>query len=490
MGRLMVIIGRDTERNLLNKIYLSKEAELLAVHGRRRVGKTYLIKHYFQSKQCIYFQITGIKNAKSSIQLERYTRVLSDVFYPGLSLKTPSTWMNAFEDLTQAIAKIPVTKKIVLFFDELPWLASRKSGVLQALEYFWNRYWVDDKRLKLVVCGSSSSWIIDKIIKNRAGLHNRVTRKLRLMPLNLSASKQFLAHLDVCLTQKQLLKLYMATGGIPYYLKQIEKTLSVDQNINQLFFNTDGLFFDEFEEVFASLFDNADSHKELVEIISRAQEGISRNELEKQNKSTGVGGYLTKRLNDLESAGFISSYIPFQHKRRGTFYRISDEYCYFYLKWVQPIKSQLKRENKTQYWLNVVNTPSYHSWSGYAFENICYKHINHIRSALSLPSSSLASPWRYSPTKESNGNGAQIDLLFDRPDNAITICEIKYTDKPFVTTKTYAEVLATKVEVFQKITKTQKQTFLSLISVNGIKKNKYTDSLVTQVLQLEDLFDG
>lgn len=483
------VIGREPEKRVLNTIYSSKEAELVAVYGRRRVGKTYLIKHYFQVKKCVYFHITGIKKGALNVQLDRYTKVLGDVFYPDVSIKTPATWMAAFDELSKAINKLPKSKKVVLFFDELPWLANRRSGVLQALEYFWNRYWVDDKRLKLILCGSSSSWMINKIIKNRGGLHNRVTRKIRLLPLTLEESRVFLEHQGIKLSQRQLLKLYMAIGGIPYYLKQIVKSHSPDQNINQLFFNSDGLFFDEFDEVFFSLFDEADSYKELVKIISQSKDGILRNDLEKKNKLTGKGGYLTKRLDDLEAAGFVTGYVPFEHKRRGICYRISDEYCYFYLKWIEPIKAQLKQEADTQYWLSVVNTPSYYTWAGYAFENLCYKHIGQIRKALNIPLSALGSPWRYSPTKKDTQDaGAQIDLLFDRRDGAITLCEIKYTEKQFIINKQYADILMKKKTVFQKITRTKKQIFMAMVSASGVNKNKYADELIDGVVILDDLF--
>lgn len=468
---------------------MTQQAELVAVYGRRRVGKTFLIKNYFQAKKCVYFQITGIKNGALSGQLERFSIVLSEIFYPGVPLKTSPTWMDAFDQLTAAINKLPKSKKVVLFFDELPWLASRKSGVLQALEYFWNRYWVDDKRIKLILCGSSSSWMINRIVKNKGGLHNRVTKRMRLMAFSLSESEHFLSHLGIKLSQRLLLKLYMAIGGIPYYLKQIEKQYSVDQNINKLFFNVNGLFFDEFNEVFSSLFEESDSYKELITIIAKSKHGVLRNDLEKKNKLTGKGGYLTKRLDDLEVSGFIASYIPFEHKRRGTYYKVIDEYSLFYLKWVEPIKAQLKHEIDAHYWHSIANTPAYYNWTGYAFENICYKHIGQIKKALNIPLSALGSPWHYCPLKDSKSIGAQIDLLFDRPDNAISLCEIKYTDKQFIIDKTYANNLKNKISVFQQVTRTKKQIFLTMISVSGIKRNKYTNEMLSGVVTLCDLFD-
>ena len=323
--------------------------------------------------------------------------------------------MDAFEELTNAIKKSPKNRnrKIVLFFDELPWMATRKSGVISALEYFWNRYWVDDPRIKLIVCGSAASWIIKKIIKNRGGLHNRVTRKIRLIPFNLHETFLFLKHIGYQCNRQQALKLYMVMGGIPFYLKQIKKNYSVDQNIDKLFFNSNGLLFDEFDEVFSSLFDHSDQYRELITLIASYKDGVSRSTLEEKNKLTGAGGRLTRRLEDLENAGFISHYIPFGHKKLGVFSRINDEYCYFYLKWIKAIKHILKQDRTTKFWKKIINTPEYFNWMGYVFENSCYKHIPQIKKALSLDDSSLFSPWRYIPRKGSQESGSQIDLLFD-----------------------------------------------------------------------------
>lgn len=457
--------------------------------SRRRVGKTFLIKNFFQEKKCIYFQTTGIYKGSLTTQLERFTKELGETFYQGASIKTATSWMDAFEALTQALKQVPKNKKIVIFLDELPWMATRKSNVISALEYFWNRHWVDDARIKLTVCGSSASWIIKKIIKNRGGLHNRVTRKIKLLPFNLHDTFLFLKKNDYPCNYQQTLKLYMVMGGVPFYLKQIKKKHSVDQNIDQLFFNPNGLLFDEFDEVFSSLFENSDQHKELITVIASHKDGISRSDLEAKSKLTGRGGRLTKRLEDLENAGFITSYIPFGHKKLGVFYKLSDEYCYFYLKWIESIKNELKQNKVTRYWQNITNTPEYFNWMGYVFENVCYKHLPQIKKTLGLEQFHLASPWRYVPKKGSNEQGTQIDLLLDRDDNAITIFEIKYTDSPYAIDKHYYEKLKQKINVFKKITRTNKQLFLVIISANGMKNTIYSEDIVNGVVTSDDLFE-
>lgn len=482
------IVGRKSELKELEEIFLSGCAEFTAVYGRRRVGKTFLIKTFFQSKKCVYFQMTGIYRGTIDKQLLRFSKELGTAFYNGAAMKVPSDWMEAFDQLFSAIKLVEKTKKVILFFDELPWMATRKSGVVSALEYFWNRHWSDDKRVKLIVCGSAASWMIKKIVRNRGGLHNRVTRKIRLLPFSLRETYQFLQKRQLKFTKEQALKIYMIMGGIPFYLMQLKKSSSIDQNISKLFFDPNGFLFDEFDDIFSSLFDNSEQYEEIITLISKNHDGLSRKELEKKNKLTGKGGRLTKRLENLENAGFIKTYMPFGHKKLGLFYRISDPYCYFYTRWIKPIKNKLQQDYTSSYWKNIINTPEYYSWMGYAFESVCYQHLREIKTALFLEESCMASPWRYAPKKGSIESGAQIDLLFDRNDDAITICEIKYTDHPFLIDKDYSQRLKKKIDVFQKITRTKNQLFLVMLSVSGLKKNMYSEELISNIITIDDLF--
>jgi AAA+ ATPase superfamily predicted ATPase len=483
------IIGRYAEKIVLDEAFNSNKAELIAVYGRRRVGKTYLIKNHLQSKASTYFQMVGIYKGALEKQLYRFSKELGETFYRGASIKPTANWMEAFEELRHAIKQLTTKKKIVLFFDELPWMATKKSGVISALEYFWNRYWVNDKRIKLIVCGSAASWIIKKIIKNKGGLHNRVTHKIRLLPFKLYETHLYLKHIGYQCNYHQTVKLYMSIGGIPFYLNQVKKRFSVDQNIDNLLFNSNSVLFDEFNEVFSSLFDNSEQYKEIVTLVSSYRDGIQRSKLDEENKLTGKGGRLTKRLEDLEYAGFITSYVPYGHKKNGVFYRVTDEYCYFYLKWIEPIKNKLKQNPSIKYWKEVINTPGYFNWLGYIFENICYKHNFQIKKALKINENSLASSWRYVPRKGSSEKGAQIDLLLERDDDAISICEIKYTDDAFLIDKEYLNKLKQKIDVFKRVTRTSKQIFLSIISANGLKQSKYNENLVDSIVKLEDFFE-
>lgn len=484
-----VIVGRHKERQELEFAYNSNDAEFIAVYGRRRVGKTYLIKNHYKQKACIFFHVTGIKDAQRKIQLKQFSKILGETFYNNAAMKVSENWMIALEELTKAIKAISQEQKIVLFFDEFPWMAGRKSGLLQALDYFWNRYWVDIPKINLIICGSSSSWIINKIVKNKGGLHNRITKKIVLKPFDLQETEEFLNHRGVKLNKMQILQIYMAMGGVPHYLKHITKGLTAAQNINKLCFNKNGLLFNEFGEVFSSLFEDHEAYKEIVTIINSVRNGISRLQIEKNNKLTGKGGRLTQRLVDLEDSGFISSFIPLGHKRRGIYYRVSDEFCCFYLAWIQEEQKTLAKEDvHTEYWAMQVGTPKYNNWLGYAFESVCYKHLMNIRQALGINCKAKIGTWRCQSRKGDQNKGAQIDLLFDRDDGAITVCEIKYSEKPFIIDKEYYYNLLNKIKVYKKETGSKKQVFVAMISVDGIKKTIYSEEIVTETVTLNDFF--
>lgn len=483
-------IGRKEEINILQQLYSSDKAEFLALYGRRRVGKTLLIRHFFQNKPCPFFNVTGTKDGFFNEQLTHFKEQISKIFYNDIPLTTPGTWDEAFRLLTVTIEKLKV-KKIILFFDEIPWMATKKSGFLQSLDYYWNQHWSSDARIKLIICGSSASWIINKIINNRGGLHNRITQRIYLQPFNLLETKAYINSLGISLKDQQILLIYMVTGGVAYYLANIKRGMSAAQIIENLAFSEKGVLFNEFDNLFSALFDNAEIYIQFVKAIGNHQYGIGQRELLKSLGKALMGSGGIKRLEELEHAGFIISLTPIYHKRQGVYYRLIDEYVLFYLRWIKPLKKSLQRKSLEKgSWQSIQKTPSWYNWLGYAFETVCYKHISVIKKALSLPPDALANSWRYVPKKGETNKGAQIDLLFDRSDDAITICEIKYTDEPFVLTKEYVLALKQKLQVFKEQTKTKKQLFLAIISANGIKNNYYAEDFITGIVTLEDFFNG
>ncbi len=483
------LVGRDEEISTLQRLLDSNKPEFLALYGRRRVGKTYLIRQFFEKKEVIFFNVTGSKKGSRLNQLKHFTQQIGKVFYGGVSLAVPKSWDDAFDVLTEAINKQEKNKKIILFFDELPWMATKKSMLLQGLDYYWNQFWSNDQRVKLIICGSSASWIIHKVINNKGGLHNRITRKIFLEPFTLSETRKFLENQKIQLNNQQILMIYMVTGGVPYYLSYIEKGWSAAQIIEKLAFTQKSVLLEEFDNLFSSLFDHSEIYIQLIKVIANRRYGIGQRELLQNIGTAAMGSMGINALRELEETGFIISFIPHFHKRQGIYYRLIDEYTYFYLKWIEPIKNTLQRKSLDKgNWQAIQKTPEWHNWLGYAFEAVCYKHISVIRKALSISPDAVANSWRYVPRKDEKWRGAQIDLLFERKDDAITLCEIKYSDEPFTITKEYVEKLKRKINVFKEQTRTKKQLFLAFISANGLKNNYYSEEMVNGIVTLDDFF--
>lgn len=482
------IVARKKELEILDDIKTSNKAEFVAVYGRRRIGKTYLIRNFFHSTSCVFFHVTGLQKGSLHEQLEEFSLQIGATFYQGASITPKKRWRDAFENLTQAINTLSKNKKIVLFLDELPWMATPRSGILTALELYWNRYWVFDSRIKLIICGSSTSWVIEKIINNKGGLHNRITRTIHLKPFSLHETENFLKTNQIHLNHRQILDLYIVLGGVPLYWSFIRKGNSAHQSIDELCFLSNGALVHEFKRLFASLFEDPKPYTDLIRIISEHRYGIGQANLIAESKLP-AGGNTTHRLQQLEEAGFITSLIPYGHKDKGIYYVIDDEYCLFYLYWIEPnLKMVSKKALNKGFWLSLAQKPSWKSWSGIAFEAICYKHIDQIRLALGLDPGSIAGTWRYTPRSQPNQEGVQIDLLFDRPDGAITICEIKCSDTPFSIDKAYSQVLLKKLEVFRTQTRTKKQLFLAMITTFGLRTTIYSEELITNQVTIEDLF--
>ncbi len=485
------IIGRTNEVSKLERLFRSNKSEFLAIYGRRRVGKTFLIKRYFEKQDCVFFVVSGQHKGTLREQLANFTRAIEKAFYKAgtTTLKEPTSWVSAFEVLNNLIKEYAKNRKIILFMDELPWLVTKKSRLLEALDYYWNNEWVDQGKIKLIVCGSAASWMIKKIVHNKAGLHNRLTKIIALEPFDLRDTKNFLHQKGIKLNNSQIAAIYMVTGGIPMYLNHIEKGFSSSQNIDKLCFTKNGLLFDEFDKLFSSLFERSEIHEELIRIIAKSHKGIKQADLLKKAKLAPSGGRTKHYLEELEAAGFIISFIPYQHKKRGVYYQVIDEFTLFYLYWIEPSLKTVRKLDKTSgYWASKTKTPKWQVWAGYAFEAMCYNHIAQIRKKLKIEAGAEVGTWRYMPEFNSEEKGVQIDLLFDRDDDVVTLCEIKYTKNPFIIDKIYYQNLLNKEETFRKVTRTKKQIFTAIISANGLKKTIYSEEIVTELVMLDDLF--
>lgn len=481
----MQIIGREEELIVLKEVYEAFEPHFLAVYGRRRIGKTFLISEFFKDKG-VYFEITGMKKGKLAEQLFQFAFEFSRIFKNGNKIETPKSWISAFQILQEAIEKTQ-NEKIVLFFDEAPWLASPKSGFLSALEHFWNRYLSKNPQIILVVCGSSASWIIKKIIYNKGGLYNRVTRKLRLLPFSLKESELYLKSRHIELDRKQITDLYMAFGGIPKYLSYVKRGHSVAQIISTSCFSDKGSLYEEFSALYSSLFENSEKHIAIVEALSEVHTGLTKNELLKRT-ALYSGGTSSKTIQELIDAGFIMYIPPFGEKKVDGKYRLCDEYSLFYLFWIKKnIRTNLESGNG-EFWMKKQGTAEWYNWSGYAFESLCLKHITSIKKNLGISGvETIASGW-WTPLKNKEEQGAQIDLVIDREDKCINLCEIKYSDSEFLITKSYVTNLKNKKSIFREKTKTKKALFTTFITPYGVKKNPYAVEYVDKELTLDDLF--
>ncbi|MBC7867620.1 MAG: AAA family ATPase [Gloeobacteraceae cyanobacterium ES-bin-316] len=471
-----IIIGREQEQQILGEILNTKAADMLAITGRRRVGKTYLVRSYFAG--CIHFEMNGILNATTQQQLHNFDIAFNNFSEKKSRKRAPaSNWLEAFHRLAQYLESLKTKKKLVVFIDELPWLDTHRSGVLPAFDWFWNS-WAVKKNILVIICGSASSWMTSKIINNRGGLHNRVTKRIHLQPFNLSETEAYLNHINVHIARYQVLQLYMALGGIPHYLKEVKRGQSATQNINRICFEKTGLLVNEFDNLYNALFVNARQHIGIIQALASKNKGLSRAEILTATKLAD-GGSFSKLLIELEQSDFISAYLPFNKLKKETIYRLTDEYSLFYLKFM--------RGKKNINWLQLAATPSYKAWSGYAFENICMKHIEKIKQALGIAAVYTEVSSIYYKG-DAAGKGAQIDMLIDRQDSVINACEAKFSDKPFTITKAYADDLRKKLAVFQQKTGTRKTLFLTFITPYGLVQNQHSIDFVQQEVAADNLF--
>ena len=470
-------IGRKSEIEILEKIKNSNRAEFVAIYGRRRVGKTYLIKQFFEENFTFY--LTGMADATNSLQIGNFISAYRQ-FSNLENSEFPKDWFEAF-GLLRKLIDSKGSELSVVFLDEMPWLDTPRSNFVMALEHFWNSYGSSKTNFKLVTCGSAASWMINKLINNHGGLHNRVTKRLHIQPFTLKETELFFQSKNIPLEHYQIAELYLTLGGIPFYLEEIENGLSVAQNIDKLFFSTTGLLKNEYQNLFKSLFKDAESHEAIINALATKSKGLLRDEIIKLAKISN-GGNTSKVLEELEYSGFIRRFQPFNGKLRNSLYQIIDPFVLFYHQFMKDSKAEGEG-----IWISLANSPNYRTWSGYAFENICLLHISAIKRALGINGIySENSAWR-SNNKEEN---AQIDLLIDRKDNVISVCEMKFSNEEFIITKDYAEKLRKKLSVFRSESKSKKSLFLTFITTYGVQKNTHFLSLVQNSLTLEDLFYG
>ena len=454
----------------------SKESQFCAIYGRRRVGKTFLVKQTFEGQ--FAFVHTGLNDATKEEQLWEFRESLRSAGMKHCRL--PKTWFEAFHLLEQHLSTLPQKKKIV-FIDELPWLDTPKSRFVSALEHFWNGWANMRNDIVLIVCGSATSWIISKIVRNYGGLHNRLTRQICLRPFSLKECEQYAQKQSLQMSRQNIVETYMVLGGVPYYWSLLKPNLSSAQNIDQLFFAKHGLLRDEFKALYASLFRSPQPYIDIVTALGTKKVGMTFDEITAAIPAN-LGGKLSEKLEELEQCDFIRSYTALGKKKKDTRYQLIDNFTLFHFKFIAN-----QSVDNEQFWTSSIGKPKYNTWCGLAFERVCLLHTRQILVALGISGiSSGIFSWTYRP-KDKSEEGAQVDLLIDRSDNVINLCEIKFSKGPFVLTKQYDAKLRRKTGIFIDSTKTRKAVWPTMITSYGMVRNAYSNGILHQ-LTMEDLF--
>lgn len=472
-----MIIGRIAEQKELLRAYNSDYSEFVAVTGRRRIGKTFLIRETFNYN--FTFQHSGLANQKNRAQLKEFRQSL--VKYGLKKCRVPSDWSDAFFLLSELIDQYKDDKKKVIFIDELPWMDTPRSNFVSSLEHFWNGYASARKDILLIICGSATSWIINNIFKNHGGLHNRVTYRINLAPFTLYECEQYAKSLKLDINRYALLECYMVMGGVPFYWSLLERGLSVSQNIDALFFSSEGKLHHEYNELYRSLFKNPEPYLKVVSTLGTKRSGMTREEIILEG-NTSNNGQLTRVLEELEACGFIRKYDYQGSRHSKSIFQLIDNYTLFYYKFLHD-KSGLD-EN---FWTINTNTPLRNSWEGLAFERVCFGHIKQIKQALGISGvSTKIYSWQVRDDSVA-GKGAQIDMIIERADQVINLCEMKFSSSEFTMVKSYDESLRHKYARFRETQNNRKAIHLTLITPYGLTENIYQYSF-QKVITADDLF--
>lgn len=470
-----MFIGRDKEIQELMRAFNSPQAEFVAVYGRRRIGKTYLIRHTFKDK--ITFACSGQASGKMADQLFGWHSSLKDAGL--LTDNRPKSWLEAFEMLKELI-KSSKSKKKVIFIDEMPWLNTPKAGFVNALEFFWNGWASGRDDVLLIVCGSATSWIVNKLFKNHGGLHNRVTSRISLEPFTLNECEKYIIARGFTLSRYDILELYMVLGGVPFYWSLLETGKSVAQNIDNMFFESNGKLRYEFNELYHSLFKSPEHYIAIVKALGNNKAGLNREELIKKSKMPS-SGTISTILSDLEHCGFIKV-IPIYGNKNGAIYQLIDNFTLFFFKFISK-----NVNNDEKFWSHNYLSPVRSAWVGLAFERVCFQHIRQIKQALGIAGvvANIFS-WRtgLSPQGES---GAQIDMLIDRADNMVNICDMKFSNQEYVVTNEDINNLRHKALRFSQSRGKNKSINLTLITVVGLAHTAHWGE-IQNVITASDLF--
>lgn len=470
------MVGRAKERKRLVAALESAYSEFVAVYGRRRVGKTFLIRETFGYS--FTFQHTGVANGTLAEQLAQFRSAIRESGYE--DCPPLRSWFDAFDALKKVVAASKEAKK-VLFIDELPFMDVVGSRLVPALEHFWNAWASARRDVLLIVCGSATSWVLNHVVHSRGGLHGRVTERIRLMPFTLSECREYAGALGLEMTDFQIAELYMVLGGIPYYWKYLDRSMSPAQNIDEMFFAGSDKLENEFFELYSSLFKKKEAYMRIVSALGMKRGGLGRAEIASAAKVSD-SGTLTKYLDELEQCGFIRRYVLPGRRKKGAIFQLMDNFTLFHFRFIadNPMHDRHR-------WTSSLGTPAHSTWEGLAFERLCLWHVEEIKRALQIGGVLTNTfGWKH-PADADGGRGAQIDMLIDRADGVVNICEMKFCDGPYAITAGDAEAMRRKKEVFRRETATRKALHVTYVTPFGLARNAYANDVQSEVT-LRDLF--
>jgi hypothetical protein len=479
----MKLVGRKKEIRLLESLYSSGNAEFVAMYGRRRVGKTFLLGELFGSRMTFWH--TGLppydrdKTFLLRDQLQAFHYSLEEYGLTGY--QCPKSWLEAFHQLEILLKQKDDGSRQVVFIDELPWMDTARSRFIHAFEQFWNGWASRRKNIMLIVCGSATSWMSDNLINNKGGLYNRLTREIKLNPFTLAECEEFISAKGIAMSRYEIAQAYMILGGIPHYFNFFEKGESFAQGIDRMFFAKDAPMVAEYHRLFGSLFANADIPIKVIELLATKRQGFTRKEILAKTKIQDSGSF-SETLNALQSSDLIAKYLPFGESKRNEMYKLSDNFCCFTLRFLDKMQ-----KGDSQYWQKNYTSQKLNTWRGLAFEELCFAHISQIKKALGISGvSSTQSDWILQGSAETKGT--QIDLLISRDDNVVNVCEIKYYSKPYTIDKNYDVILRDRLQTLIEHLPQKKTVHMTFISTFGLQQNEYSGQIQSQVV-LDDLFE-
>ncbi len=472
-----MIVGRDKELDQLKRIINDDNSHFVAVYGRRRIGKTFLVREAFNYR--FTFQHAGMADRGLKDQIFAFEASIKDAGgEPGAGRKN---WLEAFEDLKDLI-RASNEKKKVIFIDELSWMDTHKSDLISALENFWNGWASARKDVILIVCASATSWMMSKVIHNKGGLYNRLTEQIALSGFSLAECEEYVREKGLALTRSQILQFYMVFGGVPFYWGFLEKGKGVEQNIDDILFASKAPLKDEFRYLYASIFRNPESHIRIVETLGKKKAGMTREEIIEGSGIANTGDLSTK-LDELESCGFIRKYYAYGMKKKNAVYQLIDNFTLYYYQFM------VGSRGDEHFWSNRINTPTVNTWLGLAFERVCLEHVNQIKRKLGISGvQTEVNSWYCKADKEAGINGSQIDLLIVRKDQVINLCEMKYSASEYALDISEDTKIRNRISDLVRGTGTKYAIFPTLITTYGLVDNQYAGN-IQSIIVLDDLFE-